>query len=180
MDSTYNIVLSSNESTVVTEYIPEKKRSEAYQSEAALEAEFIRMLGEQGYEYVEIHSKAALIENLRRQIERLNAYYFTEKEWDSFYKKEIANANQGIVDKTRTIQEDNIKNLIKEDGSTQNITLIDKKNIHNNYLQVINQYVADEGTHENRYDVTILVNGLPLVHVELKEEECPLKRHLIR
>lgn len=175
MDSTYNIVLSSNESTVVTEYIPEKKRSEAYQSEAALEAEFIRMLGEQGYEYVEIHSKAALIENLRRQIERLNAYYFTEKEWDSFYKKEIANANQGIVDKTRTIQEDNIKNLIKEDGSTQNITLIDKKNIHNNYLQVINQYVADEGTHENRYDVTILVNGLPLVHVELKRRGVPLK-----
>lgn len=175
MNSTYNIVLSSNESTVVTEYTPEQKRSDAYQSEADLENEFIRMLTEQGYEYIEIHDQNSMINNLRRQIERLNTYTFSDKEWNSFYRDCIANANEGIVEKTRTIQEDYVKNLTRDDGTTKNISLIDKKNIHNNYLQVINQYVADEGIHDNRYDVTILVNGLPLVHVELKRRGVPLK-----
>lgn len=174
MSSTYNIVLSSSESTVVTEYTSEQKRSDAYQSETALEKEFIRMLEEQGYEYLKIHTPASMEQNLRRQLERLNEYTFTQKEWDEFFKNQLANSNEGIVDKTRTIQEDSVKNLIRENGATQNISLIDKKNIHNNYLQVINQYVADEGTHDNRYDVTILVNGLPLVHVELKRRGIPL------
>lgn len=175
MNSTYNIVLSSNESTVVTEYTPEQKRSDAYQSEAALEHEFIHMLTEQGYEYIEIHDQNSMINNLRRQLERLNAYTFSDKEWNSFYKDSVANANEGIAEKTRTIQEDYVKNLTRDDGTTKNISLIDKKNIHNNYLQVINQYVSDEGIHDNRYDVTILVNGLPLVHVELKRRGVPLK-----
>lgn len=179
MSSTYNIVLSTNESTVVTEYIPEKKRSDAYQSEAALEAEFVRMLSEQGYEYLEIHDSAALISNLRVQLEKLNHYKFTDKEWDSFFKDKIANTNEGIVDKTKKIQEDFVQNLKREDGSTMNISLIDKKNIHNNSLQVINQYEAgkenDGAKYDNRYDVTILVNGLPLVHVELKRRGVPLK-----
>ncbi len=174
MSSTYNIVLSTSESTVVTEYTPEQKRSDAYQSEAALEREFIRMLEEQGYEYLEIHNAASMEQNLRRQLERLNEYTFTQKEWEEFFKNQLANSNEGIVDKTRTIQEDSVKNLIRENGTTQNICLIDKKNIHNNYLQVINQYAAGEGTHDNRYDVTILVNGLPLVHVELKRRGIPL------
>ena len=94
--STYNIVLSTNESTVVTEYEPQTKRSDSYQSEAALEAAFIKMLVEQGYEYVTIHNSDALIANLRRQLELLNNYQFTDKECDSFYKSKIANANQGI------------------------------------------------------------------------------------
>ena len=113
--STYNMILSSNESTVVTEYEPQTKRSDAYQSEAALEAAFIKMLGEQGYEYVTIHNSDALIANLRRQLELLNNYQFTDKEWDSFFKSKIANANEGIVEKTRKIQEDYVQNLTRED-----------------------------------------------------------------
>ena len=135
-----NIVASTNESTVVTEYSPEKKRSDVYQSEAELEDAFIKMLGEQGYEYVTIHNEKDLISNLRIQLERLNQYSFTDKEWESFFKNKIANANEGIVEKTRKIQEDYVQNLTREDGTTMNISLIDKKNIHNNRLQVINQY----------------------------------------
>ncbi len=173
--SSYNIVLSTSESTVVTEYEPQTKRSDSYQSEAALEQAFLIMLGEQGYEYVTIHDEAALIANLRKQLELLNSYTFTDKEWQGFFKDKIANSNEGIVQKTQKIQEDNIQNLTREDGSTQNITLIDKKNIHNNRLQVINQYEESEGKHPTRYDVTILVNGLPLVHVELKKRGVKLK-----
>ena len=173
--STYNIVLSTNESTVVTEYEPQTKRSDAFQSEAALEAAFIKMLGEQGYEYVPIHTEQDLISNLRRQLELLNNFHFTDKEWDSFFKTKIANANEGIVEKTRRIQEDQVQNLTCEDGSTMNISLIDKKNIHNNRLQVINQYEESGGSHDTRYDVTILVNGLPLVHVELKRRGVAIK-----
>ena len=109
--STYNIVLSTNESTVVTEYELQAKRSDAYQSEAALESAFIKMLGEQGYEYVSIHNEADLVLNLRKQLERLNQYSFTDKEWDTFFKTKIANANEGIVEKTRKIQEDYVQNL---------------------------------------------------------------------
>lgn len=173
--SSYNIVLSTSESTVVTEYEPQTKRSDSYQSEAALEQAFLKMLGEQGYEYVTIHDEAALIANLRKQLELLNSYTFTDKEWQGFFKDKIANFNEGIVQKTQKIQEDNIQNLTREDGSTQNITLIDKKNVHNNRLQVINQYEESEGKHPTRYDVTILVNGLPLVHVELKKRGVALK-----
>ncbi len=173
--STYNIVLSTNESTVVTEYEPQVKRSDAYQSETTLEAAFIKMLGEQGYEYVTIHNSDVLITNLRRQLELLNNYQFTDKEWDSFFKSKVANANEGIVEKTRKIQEDYVQYLTREDGTTMNISLIDKKNIHNNRLQVINQYEESAGTHDTRYDVTILVNGLPLVHVELKRRGVAIK-----
>ena len=170
-----NIVASTNESTVVTEYSPEKKRSDAYQSGAELEAAFIKMLGEQGYEYVTIHNEKDLISNLRIQLERLNQYSFTDKEWESFFKNKIANANEGIVEKTRKIQEDYVQNLTREDGTTMNISLIDRKNIHNNRLQVINQYEESGGSHDTRYDVTILVNGLPLVHVELKRRGVAIK-----
>lgn len=167
-----------NESTVVSEYIPESRRSDSYQSEADLEKEFIRMLSEQGYEYVQIHTEAELIANLRRKIEQLNSYIFTDTEWERFFHKYIANANEGIVEKTRTIQEDAIKNMERDDGSTKNITLLDKKNIHNNRLQVLNQYEVsqNEGArYDNRYDVTILVNGLPLIHVELKRRGVSIR-----
>lgn len=173
--STYNIVLSTSESTVVTEYESQIKRSDAYQSEAALEKEFIRMLASQGYEYITIRNSAALVANLRRQLELLNNYQFSDKEWDNFFKSKISNANEGIVEKSKKIQEDYIQNLTRDDGTTMNIYLIDKKNIHNNRLQVINQYEENTGTHNNRYDVTILVNGLPLVHVELKRRGVAIK-----
>lgn len=173
--STYNIVLAANESTVVTEYQPETKRSDSYQSEAALEKAFIDMLTQQGYERLGINNAAELVANLRRQLELLNNYKFTDREWDSFFKNKLANANEGIAEKTKKIQEDSVQNLTREDGTTQNIVLIDKKNIHNNRLQVINQYEEHEGRHDTRYDVTVLVNGLPLVHVELKRRGVALK-----
>lgn len=173
--STYNIVLSAEESTVVAEYEPGYGRSGRYQSEAALEQAFIKTLTEQGYEYAPIHSEKDLIDNLRRQLERLNQYSFTDKEWDRFFSHNIANRNESIEEKTQKIQEDYVQNLTRDDGSTMNICLIDKKNIHNNRLQVINQYEESGGTHNTRYDVTVLVNGLPLVHAELKRRGVAVK-----
>lgn len=171
----YNIVMEMTNATVVAEYEPLKKKSDSYQSEAALENEFIKMLSEQGYEYLKINDSKALINNLRAQLEILNDYKFSENEWDRFYKNSIANNNDGIVQKTKKIQEDHIQVLKKDDGTSRNIYLIDKKNIHNNILQVINQYVEKGGNYENRYDVSILVNGLPLIHIELKRRGVALK-----
>lgn len=171
----YNVVMEMNDSTVVTEYEPIKRKSDSYQSEQALENKFIRMLTEQGYDYLEIHDSESLIKNLRTQLEIVNDYKFTDSEWDRFFNDSIANNNDGIVEKTRKIQEDNIQVLKRDDGTSKNITLIDKKCIHNNRLQVINQYVENSGNYDNRYDVTILVNGLPLVHVELKRRGVALK-----
>ncbi len=171
----YNLVMEMNDSTVVTEYEPVKRKSDSYQSEQALENEFIKMLTEQGYDYLEIHDSESLINNLRNQLEIVNDYKFTDSEWDRFFNDSIANNNDGIVEKTRKTQEDNIQVLKRDDGTSKNITLIDKKCIHNNRLQVINQYVENSGNYDNRYDVTILVNGLPLVHVELKRRGVELK-----
>lgn len=183
--SAFNMVASMNESTVVAEYTPERRHSDSYQSEADLEKEFIHMLTEQGYEYLQIHTEVELIANLRKKIEQLNSYCFTDSEWERFFHEYIANANDGIVEKTRTIQEDSVKNLMRDDGSTKNITLLDKKNIHNNRLQVLNQYevsqkdvsypVDRQAEFNNRYDVTILVNGFPLIHVELKRRGVAIR-----
>ncbi len=167
-NKTKNIVVQNPQSTVVAEFEPSKKRAKHYQSEDALEKEFIALLQEQAYEYLPIKTEDDLIVNLRKQLEKLNNYQFSDEEWEKFFRTEITNNNQGIEEKTKTIQEDYIKNLIQDDGTTSNIRLLDKDNIHNNSLQVINQYATDEGKHSNRYDVTILVNGLPLVHIELK------------
>jgi len=174
----FNIVAQTTENTVVTEYEPIKKHSDAYQSEAELEKEFIRMLGEQGYTYLPIHSEEDLIANLRTQLEELNSYKFTDDEWGRFFENSIANKNDGIVEKTQKIQEDNVQPLRRDDGMTKNITIIDRKNIHNNRLQVINQYengIEQGAKHDTRYDVTILVNGLPLVHVELKRRGVQIR-----
>ena len=171
----YNVVMEMNDSTVVTEYEPVKRKSDSYQSEQALENEFIRLLTEQGYDYLEIHDSESLIKNLRTQLEIVNDYKFTDSEWNRFFNNSISNNNDGIIEKTRKIQEDNIQVLKRDDGTSKNITLIDKKCIHNNRLQVINQYVENSGNYDNRYDVTILVNGLPLVHVELKRRGVALK-----
>lgn len=171
----YNVVMEMTDSTVVTEYEPLKNRSDAYQSEAALENEFIKMLTEQGYEYLKINDSTALVNNLRKQLELLNDYKFTDSEWTRFFNTNIANNNDGIVEKTKKIQTDHIQVLKRDNGTSKNISLIDKKNIHNNRLQVINQYVENGGNYENRYDVTILVNGLPLIHIELKRRGVALK-----
>ena len=176
--SYFNIVAQSSESTVVTEYKPQAKRSEAYQSEAELEREFIRLLGELGYEYLPIHKEKDLVDNLRLQLEAVNGYRFSDGEWGRFFSEVLANPKSGIVEKTRLIQEDFVQVLRRDDGSSKNITLFDKKNIHNNRLQVINQYAVskEEGAaHDNRYDVTVLVNGLPMVHIELKRRGVPIR-----
>lgn len=174
----FNIVAASNENTVVTEYEPVKARSDSYQSEAELEKEFIRLLTEQGYTYLQIHKEEDLIRNLRSCMEELNNYKFSDDEWSRFFSDALANPNEHIVEKTRKIQEDNVQVLKRDDGSSKNITIIDRKNIHNNKLQVINQYVigTEEGArHDNRYDVTVLVNGLPLVHIELKRRGVAIR-----
>lgn len=171
----YNIIAATAESTVVSEYIPEPRKSDAYQSEAALEKEFIRLLQGQGYEYIQVRSEAELIQNLRRQLEALNRMTFTEEEWKRFFKNNLAGANEGIVEKTRKIQSDHVQPLQRDDGTSKNVYLLDKKNIHNNRLQVLNQYEEDQGKRNTRYDVTILVNGLPLVHVELKRRGVPIR-----
>ena len=174
----FNIIAQTTDNTVVTEYEPVKARSDSYQSETDLEREFIRMLTEQGYAYLPIHSETELLTNLRAQLEKLNGYTFSDKEWDRFLKDNVANPNEHIVEKTRKIQEDYVQVLKRDDGTTKNITLIDKKNVHNNFLQVINQYEISQSQgarHDNRYDVTILVNGLPLIHVELKRRGVPIR-----
>lgn len=176
--SYFNIVAQSSESTVVTEYKPQAKRSEAYQSEAELEREFIRLLQELGYEYLPIHKEKDLVDNLRIQLEAVNGYRFSDEEWGRFFSGVLANSKSGIVEKTRLIQEDFVQVLRRDDDSSKNITLFDKKNIHNNRLQVINQYTVskeDGAAHDNRYDVTVLVNGLPMVHIELKRRGVPIR-----
>ena len=174
----FNIVAETNQNTVVTEYEPVKTRSDSYESEAALEKEFIRLLCEQGYTYLPIHSEEELIANLRERLEELNKYKFSDTEWERFFSTCIANPNDHILEKTRKIQEDFVQVLKRDDNMTKNITLIDRKNIHNNRVQVINQYEngKEQGaTYDNRYDVTILVNGLPLVHVELKRRGVAIR-----
>lgn len=173
--SFYNIVIESNNATVVSEYKNKTKRSDAYQTEAELEKTFIKMLQEQSYEYLPIHEERDLINNLRKQLESLNKVKFSESEWSRLFNEQLANPNESIKEKTRKIQEESILNLKLDNGLTKNITLIDKNNIHENKLQVINQYVNNDGKYSNRYDVTILVNGFPLVHVELKRRGVEIR-----
>ena len=171
----YNIIAENEEYTVVSEYETVYGAPDQYQSEAALEKDFINTLTEQGYEYLPIHEEKDLVDNLRKQLERLNNYTFTDDEWERFFNESIANKNDGIEAKTSKIQEDHIQVLKRDNGESKNIYLIDKKSIHNNYLQVINQYEEHGGIHDTRYDVSILVNGLPLVHIELKRRGVQLK-----
>ena len=176
MAEQYDIVSQNTQSTVVSHYErPSEVRETSYQGEKELEREFIEQLTRQGYERLYIHQEDELIDNLRRQLERLNDYVFTDGEWQRFFKTEIANEGKGIEDKAFTIQQDCVKTLTLDDGTIRNIKLIDKKDVHANITQVINQYEVNDGSHKNRYDVTILVNGLPLVHIELKRRGVLLK-----
>lgn len=172
----FNIVASTEEFTVVAEYKGEYgSRSDKYQSEHELEGEFIRLLQSQGYEYLKLRDTEELVLNLRRQLELLNGFTFTDMEWERFFLEKLASVNEGVVEKTRKIQDDHVQILKRDDGTWKNVYLIDKRNIHNNRLQVINQYEEKEGKYGARYDVTILVNGLPLVHIELKRRGVALR-----
>ncbi|WP_456284145.1 type I restriction endonuclease subunit R [Microbacterium sp. JZ101] len=175
----YDPIAVSAESTVVAQYLPDAHAESAYQSEAALEREMIRLLEAQAYEYLPVISEAQLVANLRVQLERLNGITFSDTEWKTFFTTKIAGQNDGIVEKTVRVQEDHVQILKRDDGSTKNITLLDKTNIHNNRLQVINQYEIGQGDggakYANRYDVTVLVNGLPMVHIELKRRGVDIR-----
>ena len=164
----YNIVSENPESTVVAEYVSPFKREKAYQTEGQLEQAFIQQLQKQAYDHLVFASEQELVANLRKQLQLLNDYTFTDNEWEQFFKTKIASQSAGIEEKTAIIQEDHVQNLTRDNGTIKNIYLIDKKNIHNNRLQVVNQY-AVSAERSNRYDVTVLVNGLPLVHIELKK-----------
>lgn len=170
----YAPIALSDESTVVAEFVAEAVRETAYQSEAELEKALIRQLQAQAYDYLSITSEADLVGNLRRQLERLNKTTFSDAEWERFFGTCIAGANDGIVEKTARLQEDHVQVLKRDDGTVKNIYLIDKASIHNNALQVINQYEA-AGTRASRFDVTVLVNGLPMVHVELKRRGVDIR-----
>ena len=171
----YNIIAENENYTIVSDYQSIYRKNDKYQTEAQLEKEFIKTLTEQGYDYLAIHKEQDLVDNLRVQLQKLNDYTFTDSEWKRFFNDVIANQNEGIEAKTAKIQEDHIQVLKRDTGETKNIYLIDKRNIHNNYLQVINQYEEEQGNHDTRYDVSILVNGLPLVHIELKRRGVQLK-----
>jgi type I restriction enzyme R subunit len=172
----YEAIALSNESTVVAEFQPEALgvREAAYQSEAELEKDFIKLLQMQAYAYLPITSEAGLVANLRRQLEKLNKITLSDAEWERFFSTCVAGANDGILEKTARVQEDHVQVLKRDDGTSKNMYLIDKANIHNNALQVINQYEV-EGARANRYDVTVLVNGLPMVHVELKRRGVDIR-----
>ena len=172
---TFNIIAEQEHTTVMAHYEALPREDNGYQSEAALEAAFIKQLTEQGYERVNITKEKDLIANLRQQMNRLNGLTLSDSEWKRLFEQHIASPQMTIEDKTERIQKTEIVNITLDNGNSQNIKLIDKKNIHNNHLQVLNQYVPEGGAKENRYDVTILVNGLPLVHCELKKRGVPLK-----
>lgn len=169
------IVIENIESTVVAKYESVKAQENEYQSEAELEKRFIEQLENQAYEYLTLHTEQELISNLRKQIEKLNAIGFNDNEWKRFFNNILANNNDGIKEKTFIIQENNIHAFEFDNGEVKNITIFDKRNVHNNSLQVINQYTPEHSARQNRYDVSILVNGLPLVHVELKRRGIPIR-----
>jgi type I restriction enzyme R subunit len=170
----FEAIALTSESTVVAEYQSEVRKEEAYQSETQLESAFVRLLQDQAYEYLPITVEEDLTANLRMQLEALNRFSFTDTEWERFFSESIASSSDTITEKTARIQEDYIRVLKRETGESKNVYLIDKANIHNNRLQVINQYEA-EGNYSNRYDVTVLVNGLPMVHIELKRRGVELR-----
>jgi type I restriction enzyme, R subunit len=172
--TSYTTIAENPNSTVVAEYVPIDADAQKYQSEAELEAGFIRILQSNGYEYLKIRSNEDLLRNLRVRMALLNDVAFSDSEWTQFLTNYLTNKNDSIEEKTTKVQEDYIYNLQRDDGTTKNIRIIDKDNVHNNTVQIINQYEV-EGAHKNRYDVTILVNGLPLVHVELKRRGVAIR-----
>ncbi len=164
-----------NESTVVAQYVSTPSSEEGYQSEADLEEHLIALLRSQAYEYLPLHTEDDLLANLRRQLARLNDINFTDTEWSRFLTEVICSRRDGIIEKTRRIQRDPVQLLHRDDGTTRNVRLVDTDRLHANRLQVINQYEPEGGAKPTRYDVTILVNGLPLVHVELKRRGVDLR-----
>ncbi len=175
---TYNTIAETQNYIVLDNYTKLSKVSEApatYQSENALEREFIEDLVEQGYEYLsQLTSPAALLANVRTQLQNLNSVTFSDAEWQRFVEEYLDAPSDNLVEKSRKLHRDYIYDFVFDDGHIQNIYLVDKKNIIRNKVQVINQF-EQKGSHANRYDVTILVNGLPLVQIELKKRGVAIR-----
>ena len=172
----YKTIAESNNFIVLDQYNKLVEEPNAgYQTEGSLEREFIRDLQAQGYEYLqELNSHDALVKNLRVQLQRLNNVVFSDAEWRRFLEEYLDKPSDSLIEKTRKIHDDSIYDFVFDNGRIQNIYLLDKKNLANNTLQVINQF-EQTGSYDNRYDVTILVNGLPLVHVELKKRGVAIR-----
>ena len=172
----YKTIAESNNFIVLDQYNKLVEEPNAgYQTEGSLEREFIRDLQAQGYEYLqELNSHDALVKNLRAQLQRLNNVIFSDAEWRRFLEEYLDKPSDSLIEKTRKIHDDSIYDFVFDNGRIQNIYLLDKKNLANNTLQVINQF-EQTGSYDNRYDVTILVNGLPLVHVELKKRGVAIR-----
>ena len=174
---TYNLapIMELNHGIVLAKYEKLSRVSESYQTEGAMELQLVNDLMAQGYTRLTCKTDEELKENLKVQLEHLNAVTFTNEEWKRLLREFIIPENQGIIEKTRKFQERESWDFQFDDGHRQNIKLIDATNINNNVVQVGNQIQATEGTARNRYDVTIFVNGLPLVHIELKKRGIPIK-----
>lgn len=172
--SNFEPIAITTENTVVAELDIDRAKARIYESESELEAAFIELLKDQAYEYLPIADETALIANLKLQIEKLNKVEFSDTEWERFFTESISSEKDGIIEKTCRFQEDHIRVLKRDNGESKNIYLIDKQYIHNNSVQVLNQYEI-EGARKNRYDVTVLVNGLPLVHIELKRRGVDIR-----
>lgn len=174
----YNTIAESNNFIVLDDYEKYSVLNEpsvVYQTEASLEHEFIQDLRNQGYEYLpDLNTPEALLANVRTQLQALNDVEFTDSEWDRYVEEYLDKPSDSLVEKTRKIQDDYIYDFVFDDGHIKNIYLVDKQNLSRNKVQVIRQFVQ-EGSHLNRYDVTILVNGLPLVQVELKKRGVAIR-----
>ena len=172
----YKTIAESNNFIVLDQYNKFVEEPNAgYQTEGSLEREFIRDLQAQGYEYLQgLNSHDALVKNLRAQLQRLNNVVFSDAEWRRFLEEYLDKSSDSLIEKTRKIHDDYIYDFVFDNGRIQNIYLLDKKNLANNALQVINQF-EQTGSYDNRYDVTILVNGLPLVHIELKKRGVAIR-----
>ena len=171
----YSPIAETNNFIILDRYIREWNVAESYQSEGDLERELILDLQNQGYEYrPDLNSQQTLLANVRVQLQTLNNLQFSNGEWLRFVETFLDKPSEGIVDKTRKIHDDYIHDFVFDDGRIQNIYLLDKKNLARNKLQVIKQF-EQTGSHANRYDVTILVNGLPLVQVELKRRGVAIR-----
>ena len=172
----YKTIAESNNFIVLDQYNKFVEEPNAgYQTEGSLEREFIRDLQAQGYEYLQgFNSHDALVKNLRAQLQRLNNVVFSDAEWRRFLEEYLDKPSDSLIEKTRKVHDDYIYDFVFDNGHIQNIYLLDKKNLANNTLQVINQF-EQTGSYDNRYDVTILVNGLPLVHIELKKRGVAIR-----
>lgn len=168
-------ITETNHFIVLDKYEKIDQSGASYQSESALEKELIADLENQGYEYRrDLNSQAKLLVNVREQLQKLNQMTFSDKEWTRFVTEYLDVPSEGIIEKTRKIHDDYICDFVFDDGHIQNIYLLDKKNITRNFVQVINQF-EQTGNHKNRYDVTILVNGLPLIQIELKKRGVAIR-----